>query len=137
VHRPTQAAPSPERVLQRPVPVGATAHPHRSPGLAVQPLQSTLGGPLGSTAPLVGQGRPANAASEPTRRREGRIVMIEIFLGASVQKGIFTSVCNLLKLVKFLEICRKLRKFEINFVGTVVKSTTTFVILTWSDSGHF
>jgi hypothetical protein len=137
VHRPTRAAPSPERVLQQPVPVGAATHPRRSPGRAVRPLQSTLGEPLGSTAPLVGQGRPAIAAGEPTRRQEGRIVMIEIFPGASVQKGIFTSVCNLLKLVKFLEICRKLRKCKLNFVGTVVKSTTTFVILTWSDSGYF
>jgi hypothetical protein len=30
VHRPTRAAQSPERVLQRPVPVGATAPPRRS-----------------------------------------------------------------------------------------------------------
>jgi hypothetical protein len=34
---------------------------------ADQPLQSTLGEPLGGLAPLVGQGRPAIAAGEPTR----------------------------------------------------------------------
>jgi hypothetical protein len=63
------------------VPVGAAAHPRRSPGRAVQPLQSALGEPLGSTVPLVGQGPPAIAAGEPTRWRKGRIVTIEISPG--------------------------------------------------------
>jgi hypothetical protein len=76
-----RAASSPERVLQRREPVGATAHPRRSPDRAIQPRQSTLGEPLVSTAPLVGQARPAIVAGEPTRRWRGTFVAIEIFPG--------------------------------------------------------
>jgi hypothetical protein len=59
-----------------------------------------------------------------------------IFLGASVQTG--SSIVNYLvqKLVKCVGIRRKFRNFKTNFVGFVVKNTTTFVILTWSGSGY-
>jgi hypothetical protein len=43
----------------------------------------------------------------------------------------------LLKLVKCIENRRQLRKCKLNFVGFLVKSTTTFVILAWSDFLYF
>jgi hypothetical protein len=54
-----------------------------------------------------------------------------------VQEYIFYSVANLQKLVKGVENRRKFRKLQNQFVGFSVKNTTTFVILTWSDSGYF
>jgi hypothetical protein len=60
-------------------PPASAACPRRSRLRADQPLQSTLGEPLGGLAPLDGQGRLAIAAGEPTRRREGICVRIGIF----------------------------------------------------------
>jgi hypothetical protein len=45
----------------------------------------------------------------------GMVVTFPIFVGSSMQKGIFTSICKLPKLVKSLENCRKFRKMQTQF----------------------
>jgi hypothetical protein len=62
---------------------------------------------------------------------------VYFFPGASVQCG--SSIVNPLskKLVKCVEIRIKFRKFQNQFFGFMVENTTTFVILTWSDSEYF
>jgi hypothetical protein len=52
--------------------------------------------------------------------------------GTSLQISIFNSICVLLDLVKSIENRRKSANFKPNFVGFLVKSTTTFVKLVYA-----
>jgi hypothetical protein len=56
--------------------------------------------------------------------------MFPIFVGSSVQMGIFTSIFNLLKLVNSLKIVENSEICKLNFDRLLVRSTTTSVILT-------
>jgi hypothetical protein len=62
------------------------------------------------------------------------VVNLQKLPGASAQNCNFNSVLILLKLVKCVEIVENSEKCKLNFGGFMVKSTTTFLILTWSDS---
>jgi hypothetical protein len=53
-------------------------------------------------------------------------------LRTPVQKETSIVYPFLQKFVNCIEIVEKSEKCKLNFVGFVVKSTTTFVILTWS-----
>jgi hypothetical protein len=67
-------------------------------------------------------------------RNKGMVVNLQKLPGASAQNCNFNSVLILLKLVKCVEIVENSEKCKLNFGGFMVKSTTTFLILTWSDS---
>jgi hypothetical protein len=67
----------------------------------------------------------------------GTFVRLWKVLGAPAQKYIFNSERTLLILVKSLQIVEKSEKCKLNFVRFLVKSTTTFVILTWSNYWYF
>jgi hypothetical protein len=62
-------------------------------------------------------------------RTRGMGVNLKSFPGTPVQNPISNSTCVLLILVNSVENCRKIRKCKPNFVGLMVKSATTFVIL--------
>jgi hypothetical protein len=75
---------SPEFHPQRPPPLGAAEPAHRSSPRLHHHFQSPLGEHPGGLMPFVGQVRPAIAAGELTRRREGRFVRIGFFARAYV-----------------------------------------------------
>jgi hypothetical protein len=75
---------SPEFHPQRPPPLGAAEPAHRSSPRLHHHFQSPLGEHPGGLVPFVGQVRPAIAAGELTRRREGRFVRIGFFARAYV-----------------------------------------------------
>jgi hypothetical protein len=54
----------------------------------------------------------------------------QFFVGSSVQKGNFNSITHLLKLVISLGNRRKFKNCTLNFARFLVRSTTTFVVLT-------
>jgi hypothetical protein len=84
------ASPSPELPPTVDATVGHAPRPRWSRARAGQPLQSTLDEPLGGPTHLVGQGRLAIPAGEPTGWREGMDVRIGILPRAWVQgKGIY------------------------------------------------
>jgi hypothetical protein len=61
---------------------------------------------------------------------KGMVVKLPELLGTQSKNPIFNSVAKMLKLGKSIENHRKIRKkCKLNFVGFLVKSTTTFVIL--------
>jgi hypothetical protein len=61
---------------------------------------------------------------------EGHIASPLFFPGASAQNRISNGKRILLKLVKSLENLRKFKNCKLNFARFLVRSTTTFVILT-------
>jgi hypothetical protein len=65
---------------------------------------------------------------------KGMVVNLQKLPGASAQNCNFNSVTDLQKLVKFVE---NSENCKMNFVGFMVANTTTFIILTSSDSGYF
>jgi hypothetical protein len=75
---------TPSSPESQPAAAATVVRPCRSCRRADQPLQSPLGEHLGGLAAFVGQDRPAIAAGEPTRRREGRSARIGVFPGTLV-----------------------------------------------------
>jgi hypothetical protein len=60
----------------------------------------------------------------------GMVVTFQIFVGPLVQKGNFNSVAHLLNLVNSLEIVENSANCKLDFARFLVRSTTSFVILT-------
>jgi hypothetical protein len=143
-----RATPAPQQDPQRPPPPAAGAPTRRPPPRSGRAPESNPWGVGTLSLPFPGCERwrarriPANRADHRPRGPhckeqrlskvfsmiQGYTCELQIFPGASLQNRISNSTCVLLILVSSVENRRRIGKCKTNFVGFLVKNTTTFVI---------